>query len=70
MQHFITAETVTLTLAKPFDYLSAGIAYVATPYADGSAWRVDRVDESGGTFLRPHQWQAMLAAGIATIGKA
>jgi hypothetical protein len=54
MQHFITDDTVTLTLAAPFDYLSAGIAYVATPYADG----------------RPHQWQAMLASGIATIGKA
>ena len=70
MRHFIRPDTLTLTLTKPFDYLSAGVAYLATPYADGSAWRVDRIDESGGTFLRPFQWQAMLASGIATIGKA
>ena len=70
MHHPITDTTVRFTLSKPFDYLSAGIEYLATPYSDASGYRIDRTDNSGGTTLRPFQWQAMLASGIASIEKA
>ncbi|WP_109798670.1 hypothetical protein [Novosphingobium meiothermophilum] len=65
MHHLITKDTCLLTLAEPYDYLSAGEEYLATPR--GSYVRVDRVDESSGTFLRLWQWDRLLdgAAGAS-----
>ena len=78
MLHHITPATVRLILSTPFDYLSAGVEYLATPSVQRSgkrkgviqSYRIDRADDSGGTFLRPYQWAQMLASGIASISPA
>ena len=67
MHHPITTSTVRLSLAARYDYLSAGVEYLATPVKIRSGkrkgqieyWRVDRADGSSGTFLRPYQWREL-----------
>lgn len=78
MHHPITPATVRLTLSQPFDYLSAGEEYLATPSGPKrgkragriDSYRIDRVDGSSGTFLRPFQWAQMQSLGIADIRPA
>lgn len=78
MQHPITKETVRLTLSADYDYLTAGETYLATPSRPRSGkrrgvityWRIDRTDETSGTFLCPFQWQQMLSLGIAAVTPA
>jgi hypothetical protein len=76
MQHPITPTTVALTLAQDFDYLTAGIAYRATPHRQARgkrkgvllSVRVDREDGSSGTSLRPWQWAQLLrGAAVAVV---
>ena len=61
MQHPITKSTIRFTLSQPFDYLKAGEVYRGTPYKKGNGARIDRDDESSGTFLSGRQWRALLA---------
>ena len=64
-----------VTLARPFDYLSAGEVYRATPCYTRSGKskgrlemvRFDRDDESSGTYLQPYQWRMLLAADWASV---
>ncbi len=60
MQHPVTKDTYRVTLRQPFDYLSAGVPYRATPEVNRKgklvAVRFDREDESSGTTLRAYQW--------------
>lgn len=59
MKHPITPATRRLTIEQPFDYLSPGVVYRATP--DRDYVRIDRDDESSGTFIRPWQWERLKA---------
>jgi hypothetical protein len=71
MQHPITKNTYQVTLREDFDYLSAGIAYRATPEVNRHgklmAVRFDREDESSGTTLRAYQWAMLRDHGNGTI---
>lgn len=69
MQHPITKQTIRFTLSQPYDYLKAGEVYRGTPYKTGRGARIDRDDESSGTFLQGYQWNALLAgaAGFERI---
>lgn len=69
MEHPIRKSTIRFTLAEPFDYLSAGEVYRGTPYNNGFGARIDRDDESSGTFLQKWQWARLLdgAAGFKRV---
>lgn len=64
MEHPITKDTQRVVLTRDFDYLTAGVIYRATPsfYRSGSkkgrmaSVRIDRDDQSSGTFITPYQW--------------
>lgn len=58
MQHPITPATRLVVLAEDYDYLSAGVRFLATP---GKQYvRFDREDGSSGTFLQMWQWKRLL----------
>lgn len=64
MQHPITANTMLVTVSEPFDYLSPGITYLATPSKSGREVRFDREDGSSGTTLRGYMWRMGVQRGI------
>lgn len=69
MQHPITVHTIRFTISEPFDYLTPGHVYRGTPYRKGKGARIDRDDESSGTFLQGWQWARLIngAAGFKKI---
>jgi len=69
MEHPIRKETVRFKLAEHFDYLVPGEIYRGT-FRGGYA-RIDRDDESAGTFLQRWQWSKLLsgAAGFEIISE-
>ena len=66
MQHpIIKGQTFKVYVPKDFDYLTGGEIYLATVRVWAkrtknagkvSSVRIDRLDESAGTFLQPFQW--------------
>lgn len=58
MEHPITKRTMRLTISEAYDYLTPNTVYRATPRKDYV--RIDRDDESSGTFISLWQWDQLL----------